>query len=109
MSHRGIQLVLERDGHGSVAVAMAEVVCRSLSSLVTWRKQNPQEPEDPHGHEAPAFCFKLRPPENSEHTKTVLKPERQSVLLDSSCTRGLVQIMQPELHHSLFFMHKFTS
>lgn len=49
VSHGGIWLVLERDGHGSDAVAVAEVVSRSLSSVVTWRKQNQQDPEDARG------------------------------------------------------------
>lgn len=39
-----------RDGQGSDAMAVAEVICRAFSSWVTWRKQNQQDPKDPHRH-----------------------------------------------------------
>lgn len=71
VSHRGIRLVLERDGHGSDAVAVAEVVSRSLSSMVTERKQNQQDPEDAHGREVPAFCCKLSLLESREYTDSL--------------------------------------
>lgn len=70
MSHGGIRSVPERDGHRSDAVAAAEVVSRSLSSMVTWRTQNQQDPEDAHGREVPAFCCKLSLPESSEQRQS---------------------------------------
>lgn len=97
MSHGGIRSVLERDGHRSDAVAAAEVVSRSLSSMVTWRTQNQQDPEDAHGREVPAFCCKLSLPESSEHTKTVLQSVRKSVLLDSGSAGNLPKPCSPGL------------
>lgn len=39
VTHRGIQLLLERDGQGSDAVSVAEVICRAFFSWVIWKKQ----------------------------------------------------------------------